>query len=426
MRKSLVMVAPLAVAVLALSACGGGDAAPAETASGSASESATESSTGGGDAAGASLTIWSDAEREQAIKDAAADFEADTGATVTVVQKNFEDLRADFLSQVPTGEGPDITIGAHDWLGEFVESGVVDTIDLGDRVDDFEPVTVEALTYDGQLYALPYAQESVALIQNTALVGTETPATWDEMIQMATDAGFAERPFILYTAGADGDMYTSYGFQTSFGAPVFQQDESGSYTAEVGLGEQGGLDFAQFLYDNGSAGTGYFTDTVDYDIGNELFASGQSPFIVQGPWTIPTFTDAGIDVAVGPVPSAGSETAAPFVGVQGFYLSAQSSNALLANEFLTNYMSTDEAQQALYEADPRIPALTAVAEEVASDPVIAGFLESAQNGVPMPNIPEMGAVWDFWNPVQIALINGEDPATIWPTMVGNIETAIAN
>ncbi|GMA33135.1 sugar ABC transporter substrate-binding protein [Litorihabitans aurantiacus] len=423
MRKSLVLGAPLAVAVLALSACGGGDAAPAETSGGAST--ATQESTGG-DASGASLTIWSDAEREQAIKDAAADFEADTGASITVVQKNFEDLRADFLSQVPTGEGPDITIGAHDWLGEFVESGVVDTIDLGDRVNDFEPVTVEALTYDGQLYALPYAQESVALIQNTALVGEETPATWDEMIQMATDAGFAERPFVLYTNGTEGDMYTSYAFQTSFGAPVFVQDESGSYTAEVGLGGDNGLAFAQFLSDNGSAGTGYFTDTVDYDIGNELFASGQSPFIVQGPWTIPTFTDAGVDVAVGPIPTAGSETAAPFVGVQGFYLSAQSSNALLANEFLTNYMSTDEAQQALYEADPRIPALTTVAEEVASDPVIAGFLTAAQNGVPMPNIPEMGAVWDFWNPVQIALINGEDPATVWPTMVGNIESAIAD
>ncbi|PWD51171.1 maltose ABC transporter substrate-binding protein [Serinibacter arcticus] len=424
MRKSIVLGAPLAVAVLALTACGGGDPAPAETASGTSS--ATETATGGGDAEGAELVIWSDAEREQAINDAAADFEADTGATVTVVQKNFEDLRADFLAQVPTGEGPDITIGAHDWLGEFVESGVVDTIDLGERVSDFEPVTVEALTYDGQLYALPYAQESVALIQNTALVGEETPATWDEMIQMATDAGFGDRPFILYTSGTKGDMYTSYGFQTSFGAPVFVQAEDGSYTNEVGLGGESGLAFAQFLFDNGSAGTGYFTDTVDYDIGNELFATGQSPFIVQGPWTIPTFTDAGVDVAVGPIPAAGAESAAPFVGVQGFYLSAQSSNALLANDFLTNYMSTDEAQAALYEADPRIPALTSVADDVASDPVIAGFLSAAQNGVPMPNIPEMGAVWDFWNAAQIALINGQDPASIWPGMVTNIETAIAN
>src|SRR5690606_31738364 len=71
--------------------------------------------TGGGDTPsgeGVELVIWTDAEREQAITDAAAAFEEETGATVTLVQKNFEDLRADFIAQVPTGEGPDITVGA--------------------------------------------------------------------------------------------------------------------------------------------------------------------------------------------------------------------------------------------------------------------------------------------------------------------------
>lgn len=412
MRKHFAIGVAAVATVALLSACGG-DPEPASTGD---STPAAE--------AGGELVIWSDAERAEAIKNAAADFEADTGATVTVVQKNFEDLRADFLAQVPTGEGPDITVGAHDWLGEFVESGVVDTISLGDRADDFEQVTLDAFTYDGQLYALPYAQEAVALIQNVDLVGSEPPATFDEMIQMATDAGFAERPFILYTNGTEGDMYTSYAFQTSFGAPVFVQDDDGSYTDEVGMGGEGGLAYAQWIGANGSAGTGYFTDTIDYDIGNELFSTGQSPFIVQGPWTIPTYQDAGIDVAVGPIPSAGDQTAAPFVGVQGFYLSAQSSNALLANEFLAGYVATDEAQQALYDADPRIPALTAVADSVADDPIIAGFLASAQNGVPMPNIPEMGAVWDYWNAAQIALINGEDPESTWTSMVDSVTSAI--
>ncbi len=412
MRRNFAVGLAAVATMTLLAACGGGGDTP------------ESSSAGGSDGSGAELVIWSDAERAEAIKNAAADFEADTGATVTIVQKNFEDLRADFLSQVPTGEGPDITVGAHDWLGEFVESGVVDTLDLADRAADFEPVTLEAFTYDGQLYALPYAQESVALIQNTDLVGDTAPTTWDEMIQMATDAGFGDRPFILYTNGAEGDMYTSYAFQTSFGAPVFVQDTDGSYTSEVGMAGDAGVAYAQWIHDNGAAGTGYFTDTVDYDIGNELFATGQSPFIVQGPWTIPTFQDAGVNVAVNPIPSAGGETASPFVGVQGFYLSAQSKNALLANEFLANYVATDEAQQALYDADPRIPALTAVAEEVADDPIIAGFIASAQNGVPMPNIPEMGAVWDFWNAAQIALIKGEDPQATWTGAVGSIQTAI--
>lgn len=419
MRKYLGLGVGLVASVALLAACGSGSGS-----SDTEPTAETQETTGGG-AEGSELVIWSDAERAEAIENAAAQFEEDTGATVTVVQKNFEDLRADFLAQVPTGEGPDLTVGAHDWLGEFVESGVVNTVDLGERAGDFEEVTLDAFTYDGQLYALPYAQEAVALIQNTGLVGEESPATWDEMIQMAEDAGFAERPFVLYTNGSEGDMYTSYALQTSFGAPIFEQAEDGSYTTDVGLGGDGGQAYAEWLHENGSAGTGIFTDTIDYDIGNELFATEESPFIVQGPWVIPTYTDAGIDVAVGPIPSAGGETAAPFVGVQGFYLSAQSQNALLANEFLTNYMASDEAQQALYDADPRIPALTSVAESVADDPVMAGFLSSAQNGVPMPNIPEMGAVWDFWNPVQIALINGEDPETVWPEMVSSIESAIA-
>jgi arabinogalactan oligomer/maltooligosaccharide transport system substrate-binding protein len=113
------------------------------------------------------------------------------------------------------------------------------------------------------------------------------------------------------------------------------------------------------------------------------------------------------------------------VGVQGFYLSSQSENALLAQEFLVNHLGTEEAQRALYEADPRIPAWSTLAAEVASDPIIAGFLASAQNGVPMPSIPEMGSVWDLWNAAQSQIINGADPVSTWNTMVADVQAAVA-
>ena len=373
------------------------------------------------DGSGVELVVWTDAEREQAIADAAAAFEEETGATVTLVQKNFEDLRNDFIAQVPTGEGPDITVGAHDWLGALVTAGVVNTVDLGDRANEFEQVALDAMTYDGQLYALPYSLETIALVQNTALVGDEAPATWDEMIQRGLDAG-TERPFVINTNGETGDGYTMYGFQTSFGAPVFVQDDSGSYTNEVGMGGAQGEAFAQWLHANGSAGTGYLSTTVDYDINHELFNSGQAPFTIQGPWAISAYPD--VDVAVNPIPPAGGEAAAPFVGVQGFYLSSQSANSLLATEFLVNYLATEDAQRALYEADPRIPAYSSLAEEVASDPIIAGFLESSQNGVPMPSIPEMGSVWDFWNAAESQIINGADPVSTWNTMITELGASL--
>ena len=403
-RTLLGSAAILAVSALALTGCSGGGAG--------------DDTAQGGD--GPEIVVWTDAEREQAIGDAAKAFEEETGATVRLVQKNFEDLRNDFIAQVPTGEGPDITVGAHDWLGALVAAGVVDTIDLGDTASKFEPVALEAMTYDGQLYALPYSLETVALVQNTALVGAEAPATWDDMIQRGLASG-AERPFVINTAGETGDGYTMYGLQTSFGAPVFVQDASGSYTSEVGMGGAPGENFAQWLSTNGQAG--YLSTTIDYDINNELFASGKAPYTVQGPWAISSFE--GIDVAVNPLPSAGGETAAPFVGVQGFYLSAQSKNALLATEFLVNYLGTEDAQRALYEADPRIPAYTSLGQEVASDPIIAGFLASAQNGVPMPSIPEMGSVWDLWNAAEAQIISGAEPVSTWNQMITDLQSTLA-
>jgi len=371
---------------------------------------------------GAELVIWTDAEREAALTSAAKAFEEETGAKITLVQKNFEDIRNDFIAQVPTGEGPDITVGAHDWLGALVAAGVVDTIDLGDAAENFEQVALDAMTYDSQLYALPYSLETIALIQNVDLVGDAAPATWDEMIQKGLDAG-TERPFVINTAGETGDGYTMYGLQTSFGAPVFVQDASGSYTNEVGMGGAAGEAFATWLGENGANGTGYISTTVDYDINNELFASGKAPYTIQGPWAMPQFD--GLNVAVSPIPSAGGETAAPFVGVQGFYLSSESKNALLAQEFLVNYLGTEDAQRALYEADPRIPAWSSLAEEVSSDPITAGFVASAKDGVPMPSIPEMGSVWDLWNAAQVQIINGADAVGTWNKMVADLEATLA-
>lgn len=409
MRKQIALGALTLTAAVVLAGCSAGGSAD----------------NGGDDAegSGAELVIWTDEEREQAIADAATAFEEETGATVTLVQKNFEDLRNDFIAQVPTGEGPDITVGAHDWLGALVAAGVVDTIDLGETASEFESVALEAMTYDGQLYALPYSLETIALVQNVDLVGADAPATWDEMIQKGLASG-AERPFVINTNGETGDGYTMYGFQTSFGAPVFVQDASGSYTTEVGMGGPAGEAFASWLGANGSAGTGYISTTVDYDINNELFNSGQAPYTIQGPWAISAYPDVA-NIAVNPIPSAGGQTAAPFVGVQGFYVSSQSENALLAQEFLVNYLGTEDAQRALYEADPRIPAWSTLATEVSSDPIIAGFLASAQNGVPMPSIPEMGSVWELWNAAQSQIINGADPVSTWNTMVADVQAAVA-
>ncbi len=417
MRRSIVITAAAAL-TLGLAACGGDaseeadTAAPEETTGGAAEETSEPAGDGG------TLTIWVDDTREDAVRAAAETFEAETGATVELVQKNYDDIRPDFLAQVPTGEGPDITVGAHDWLGEFTANGVVAPIELGDVAADFEDVALEAFTYEGQVYGLPYAIENIALYRNTELVD-QTPATFDEMIA-AGEASGAEYPFLIQIT-ENGDPYTMYPFQTSFGAPVFETNEDGSYIAELAMGGEAGTAFAQWLAEQGAAGN--LNTSWEYDIVVEAFANGEAAFLVGGPWMLGEFGD--VELAVDPIPSAGGEPAQPFTGVQGFYVSAQSQNALLATDFLVNYMATEEAQIALYEAGDRTPALTSAADVVSEDPIAAGFREVGADAVPMPSNPEMGEVWNFWGVTEAQIISGAvDPVDGWEKMIADIEAAI--
>ncbi len=410
MRRSILLASALAT-TLALAACGSGAAEEPAADPADPADAATESS--------GSLTVWVDETRQDAVEAAAKAFEDESGVDVELVQKNFEDIRTDFLTQVPTGEGPDITVGAHDWLGELTANGVVAPIEMGDRAGEFEDVSIQAFTQDGQVYGLPYAIENIALIRNTELA-PEAPATYDDMVA-AGEAADTRFPFLVQT-GTEGDPYTYYPFQTSFGAPVFAQNDDGSYRAELTLGGKHGHAYAEWLAAEGAAGNLQLDVTPDIAI--DAFAQGKAPFLIAGPWTLEDFGD--LDLAVDPVPAPGDEPAQPFVGVQGFYVSAQSENALLANDFLVNYLSTTEAQTALFEAGGRPPALTAAADAVSKDPVVAGFREVGAEAVPMPSIPEMGSVWAFWGVAEANIISGkaEDPVKAWDEMVSGIKGAL--
>lgn len=418
MQRRIATIGAVALA-LSLTACSSSGDNPAETTTPTTEPTATETTTTpAGDYAGVTLTVWSDETRLAPLEAAAKVFEDETGAKIELVQKNYDDIQTDFTTQVPTGNGPDITVGGHDWLGAFIQNGVVSPIELGDKASEFEPVSISAFSQDGTLYGVPYAIENIALIRNTELAA-EAPATWDDAIAAGQAAG-TKYPILIQT-GDTGDPYTYYPLQTSFGAPVFEQNADGSYTTTLGMGGEGGLAFANWLAEQGQAGV--LSTSITYDIALEAFANGESPFIIGGPWMLSSFD--GIDLAIDPIPSAGGQTASPFVGVQGFYLSSQSKNAIVATDFLVNYIGSVDVQVALYEAGDRTPALIAAAEQVSDDPIVAGFAAVAADAVPMPSIPAMASVWQFWGVTQANIISGtQEPEAGWTKMVSDIEAAI--
>ena len=406
MRRGIAALGVIAAAT-ALAACNNGT-----TSSSSSSDNSND--------AAATLTIWADDTRFTQVETISQDFTAKTGVKVDVVQKSESDMDQEFTTQVPTGNCPDLIVMAHDKLGALVSNGVVAPVDLGEAKSQFADVAVKGVTYNGQTYGVPYAIESVALVRNNALTKDE-PKTYDDMIASGKTAG-KQYPFVIQM-GTEGDPYHFYGFQTSFGAPVFNTNADGEYTSELAMGGSGGTDFANWLKAQGDAGI--IAPSITADIAKQAFLDGQAPYTVTGPWNVAAFREAGMDVSVLPIPSAGSQAAQPFVGVQMFYQSAKSANPVAAKQFF-NYLATPKAQEEMQKLGGRASAMPEVAA-ASDDQDIKDFSKVAEGGALAPAIPAMGAVWNFWGQTEADIVTGKDtPDALWGMMVTNIEGAIAS
>ena len=90
-------------------------------------------------------------------------------------------------------------------------------------------------------------------------------------------------------------------------------------------------------------------------------------------------------------------------------VSAFSENKILAEAFLFEYVATVETMQSLYSADPRPPALLE-AREGLEDEIMLGFVAAGSEGLAMPAIPEMSAVWSAWGNAMQLVRTGESGA----------------
>ena len=247
----------------------------------------------------ATLRIWADDTRTQPLLALAEDFLAEYNVELIVEDLGVvQDIRAQAIIAIPAGEGPDIYIGVHDWLGALIESGIAAPIDLGDKADEFVGSNLEAFTYtDGLLYGLPYAYENLGFFYNTDLV-EEPPTTWDGVLEIGR--ALKEAGTVEYAIAIGGDPgYNSLPMQTAFGGYVFGVDEAGAWNPDdVGLDSEGMVDAVTWMV--GAVEEGLMPETTDYDTAHAMFETGQIPFLMAGPWALDRIRASGVPYAVAP------------------------------------------------------------------------------------------------------------------------------
>jgi arabinogalactan oligomer / maltooligosaccharide transport system substrate-binding protein len=342
------------------------------------------------------LVIWTDANRAPAVTQLANAWASANGATVKVVSKDFGSIRSS-LGTVAATDAPDVVLAAHDWTGELAANGLVQPLYPSAAVKaQFPKYTLDAFSYGTaikKLFGIPVQVENIGLLVNTKLV-PKVPTTFSAL--EASALSYKKKNHLAFgicvQQGSGGDAYHMYPFFAGLGGYVFGVNRAGNLDpSDIGVANPLFLKNAKII-DRWNK-EGLINSKTDYSTCNSAFQKSQAPYWLTGPWAVGDIQKAGVKFRVIQVPPI-AKASVPFLGVNGMMVTkyaAAHGTSSAATDLVVNYFSTAAAQTQLAAAGGRAPANI---RAKAQDPILAQFGAASKGGVPMPNIPQMGSVWN--------------------------------
>ena len=334
------------------------------------------------------ITIWHD--KEDAVTRVLEEEFAQLEPQIHVVLEKKSDL-TEALKMVGNDPkaAPDMYFFAHDKIGVYAEMGILAPItDIipEEELDAYMDNTIEAATYKGTVYQLPIYYETLLFMYNRLYMkDEEVPSTTEE----------------LYAYMQENPRGGHYGFVEQHSTPYYAAGWINGFGGYI-LNEAGepGLD----LPETEEALTYHkkFVDLMpgetEYATVNTLFKEGMAHATIAGPWLVPTVRESGIDVGIASMPVI-DETGtpiSPYMGVQGIQVLKNAAETKKdAVESVLRVLMKDEVGIALAQASGCAPARESCYnyEEVSGDEIVMAMKETAENAVPMPNLPEMDVMW---------------------------------
>lgn len=408
-QKALLLALSLTVASAGLAACGSNNNNAASGGGNTVANAAAGHAENGGNNAAAEtekeaepagpakpeeLTIWADDKAQlPVIQGFAEKYAEKTGIKVNVTPMAMNDQPDALALDGPAGKGPDLFY--QPGIGNLVVKGLVQPIKAEQPVlDTFTPESLKALSQDGQLYGLPAVTETYALFYNKKLL-PEPPKTIADLEKIAAEKTNAKKQEYGFLFEAT-NFYFAWAFLGGSGGYIFKPNDAGGYDIhDNGLNKEGtvkGAKLIQSWFDKG-----YLPKGVNSDIVGGLFGQGKAAAVISGPWAVLDFKkQLGEDFGVTAIPTLeGDVHPTSFIGVKGWMLSKFSENPEWASD-LAAFITNEENALEYFKQTGEVPPVKSVLnnELLTNDPIVAGFSQQIQFGMPFPTVPELDHVWD--------------------------------
>lgn len=208
------------------------------------------------------------------------------------------------------GEGPDVMTYHLSRMPLAMQEGVLseitdeDLANAGLSKDDFFPSSIEAATFDGKLYAVPFDIHAIILYYNKDLLqgsdyidadgnltGINSLADFEAALAWLKEQG-VETPVTYQTGGAGGVWRVFYTL-------LSQQGGQFIVDGEVLPGDNAEKAANAINIMTHWQEEGWAPEQAEYEASVALYSSGKSAFQLNGVWEVPTFNDLAARDALG-------------------------------------------------------------------------------------------------------------------------------
>ena len=325
---------------------------------------------------------------EQALKKVTATYEKEHGVRVTLLAVPYEAFLSKLEAAIPRGNGPDVVIGPHNRLGEYLLHRLVAPVGdafTGEDLLDYDQVAVDAVTHEGKQYGVPLATKCAALYVNTDLL-TLPPATTEDLVRMKRTLPPGVWP-LAYEAQS---VYYHVALLHAFHGKFFDA-KSGGF-AMVGPEAEQSLTEARRLTD-----LGVVPPEPSGDVVKRLFLQKKAATAISGPWLAADIGDT-VHFKVAPLPSvAGAGDMKPYLTVDAAFLTPEGAKSKDARGYARHLGHDPEAARVRAMVGKQVVATRAFWSSVDADgpamETLRAFRAASFAAVLMPVSTAMNPAW---------------------------------
>jgi arabinogalactan oligomer/maltooligosaccharide transport system permease protein len=345
------------------------------------------------------ITIWHPYRggEDEALKESIASFEREENVKVTSLFVPYEAYIAKLEAAIPRGNGPDVFIGPHNRIGEYVLHQLIgeagDAFPAAD-VDRYEQATVDAVTFREKRWAVPLASKCVALYYDPR-VYPSPPTTLEAMVATKSSMAPGKWPVAFEAESA----YYFAGFLHAYGGKMFDE----------GFAMQGEAAEKALLKVRELVQTHVVPEEASGDLVKTLFQSGRTAAVMDGPW-LASDLKSDVPYKVVPLPTIDGKPMRPYLTVDAAFLTPEGAK-LPGARALARSLGGDKSAFVRAVKGRQVVATKAFWSLPTDGDLNLGslpaFHDAAKDAIPIPVSTAMNPVWD---PVKNAIkkvIRGE-------------------